>query len=63
MCRSFHDLFLAKPLRVCDGTVKVVSGFVKFKLACFRGLCRFRQKTCNLGGVHRLKLRAAFSAC
>src|ERR1700732_3968297 len=52
--RSFR-LFLAEPLWVCDGAVKLVSGFVKFKLACFRGLRRFCQKRCNLGGVHRLK--------
>jgi hypothetical protein len=34
--RSKIHVFLAKPLRVADGAVKVVSSLVKFELACFR---------------------------
>ena len=34
--RSKIHVFLAKPLRVDDGAVKVVRSFVKFELACFR---------------------------
>jgi hypothetical protein len=30
--------------------------FVKFKLACFRSLCRFFEKSRDLGRVHRLKI-------
>ena len=49
-----HSL-LAKPLRVGDRAIKVVTGFVEFELACFGRLCRFCKKSCNLGGVHWLK--------
>src|SRR5580692_7239390 len=34
--RSNIHVFLAKPLRVDDSAVKVVSSLVKFELACFR---------------------------
>ena len=47
--------FLAKPLRVGDGAVKLVTGLVKLELASLRGHCRFCQKSCNLGRIHRPK--------
>ena len=53
--RSEIVLFLAKPLRVGDGAVKVVSCFVEFELAGFCRLCRLGEKSCYLGRVHRLK--------
>jgi hypothetical protein len=34
--RSKIHVFLAKPLRVDHGAVKVVNSLVKFELACFR---------------------------
>jgi hypothetical protein len=48
--------FLPKALRVGDGTVKLVGSFVKFELACLRSLCCFCKKSCDLGGIHRLKI-------
>jgi hypothetical protein len=48
-------LFLAEPLWVGDGAVKVETGFVKFELACFRSLCRLCEKSRDLGRVHRLE--------
>jgi hypothetical protein len=47
--------FLAEPLWVGDGAVKVMTGFVKFELASFRSLCRLCEKSRNLGRVHRLE--------
>jgi hypothetical protein len=47
--------FLAQPLWVGNGDVKLVSSFVKFKPACFRSLCRFCQKSSHLGRVHPLE--------
>jgi hypothetical protein len=38
-------LVSAKPLRVGDGAVKVVSCFVEFELAGFRRLCRLGEKS------------------
>ena len=54
--RSKIPLFLAKPLRVGDGAVKLVTSFVKLELASLRGLCCFSKKSCDLGGIHRLKI-------
>src|SRR6267378_5046200 len=47
--------FLAEPLRVGDGAVKLVTSLVKLELASLRSPCRFCQKSRNLGRVHRLK--------
>src|ERR1700676_1023130 len=47
--------FLAKPLRVSDRAIEIVTGFIKLELATLRSLCRFCQKSCNLGRPHRLK--------
>src|SRR4029077_90446 len=49
---------LAKPLRVGDGAVKLVTRFVGFELASLRSPQRFCQKRRDLGRAHRLK-----SAC
>ncbi len=46
---------LAKPLRVGDGAVEVVSCFVEFELAGLRRLCGLGEKSCYLRRVHRLK--------
>jgi len=48
-------VFLAQPLWVGNGAVKLVSSFIKFEPARFRSLCRFCQKSSNLGRVHRLE--------
>ena len=48
--------FLAKPLRVGNGAVKLVTGLIKFELASVRSLCRLCQKSPNLGRTHRLKI-------
>src|ERR1700720_4751739 len=48
-------VFLAQPLWVGNGAVKLVSRFVKFELACLRSLCRFCQKGSNLARVQRLE--------
>src|SRR5258708_28576727 len=48
-------VFLAQPLWVGNGAIKLVTRFVKFELARFRSLCRFCQKSSNLGRVHRLE--------
>jgi hypothetical protein len=45
----------AKPLRVGEGAIKVVSCFVEFELACLGRLCRLGEKSCYLGRVHGLK--------
>jgi hypothetical protein len=41
-------VFLTKPLGVSDGAVKLVSGFIKFELACLGSLCGFCEKKRNL---------------
>src|SRR5258707_1101257 len=46
---------LSKPLRVSDRAVKVMSSFVKFELARFRGFCRFCEKGCDMGSVRGLE--------
>src|SRR5205807_951978 len=48
-------VFLAKPLRVSNGAVKLVSRLVQFEPACLRSLCRLCQKSSNLGRVHRME--------
>src|ERR1700719_1573689 len=48
-------VFLAQPLWVGNGAVKLVSRFIKFEPARFRSLCRFCQKSSNMGRVQRLE--------
>ena len=54
-CLFQSRLVSAKPLRVGEGAIKVVSCFVEFELACLGRLCRLGEKSCYLGRVHGLK--------
>src|SRR5215469_5268928 len=43
---------LAKPLRISNGAVEVVTSFIELELAGFRSFCRFCEKVHNLSRIH-----------